>query len=143
MINSNKSEICSFMVNYRLELLLKIKLSLFFLQESNLLSNKSSMLKIKDFLSLWLDKMWRWKSKELKKDKSKEVISFATISIIVKKHLNSKLLLMFWNYPKTKKLSLLDMNVFFTCMQLLNKYKSSRFKLNTIQLLRKMYQPHS
>ena len=62
-IDSKKLETCIFTVKLNQVPLLKIKLSPSYLQEVKLSSRKSSMPKMKDFLSPWLEKMssLKWK----------------------------------------------------------------------------------
>lgn len=137
-IDLKKLETCIFTVKFNLEQLLKIKPSLFFHQEDKLLSKKFIMPRMRDFHSLWLDKMLNLKWKELMKTMPKEVISFATISITAKKLMNSRPQSTFLKSHKLKNWCLQVMNVFYICMPLLNKYKSSRLKQNMILKQRKI-----
>lgn len=132
MTDLKKSETCIFTVKLNQVPLLRTKPLLFYHQEVKLSSRKSTTPRMKDYLSLWLDKTLSLKWKVLMKAMPKEVISFATISTIVKKLMNLKPPLTFFKFLKVKNSCHLDMNVSYICTLLQNKSKFSKWRLNGI-----------
>ncbi len=137
LIGSKKSETCIFTVKLSQEPLLKIKPSQSYLPEVKLSSRKSLMLKTKDYLSPWQEKMLKSKWKELIKLMQREEISFATTSTIVRKLMNLRLQSTFYKFLKLKNWCPQAMSVYFICMLLLNKLRSSKWKQSMMLKLRK------
>lgn len=136
-------ETCIFTVKLNQVPLLRTKPLQFYHQEDKPSLRKSTTPRIKDYLSPWLDKMLSLKWKVLMKVMLKEVISFATISTIVKKLMNLKPTLTFFKFPKLKNSCLQDTNVSYICTLLLNKSKFSKLKLNGILKLKRTSLLHS
>lgn len=137
MTDLKKSETCIFTVKLNQVLLFRTKPLQFYHQGDKPSLKKSTMLRMKDCRSPWLDKMWSLKWKVLMKVMPKEVILFATILIIVKKLTNLKQPLMSFKFLKVKNSCHPDMNASYICTLLLNKFKFSKLKLNGILKLKR------